>query len=89
LRLITSTKGKRRGSWSVGRKPWRQFISASASVDLARDWGREVRNIVMSEAYQSVFATRLQEDSKAAGKWNTQEGGCFYAVGVGGSLPIA
>jgi hypothetical protein len=36
-------------------------------------------------AYQSVFATRLQEDSKAAGKWNTQEGGCFYAVGVGGS----
>jgi hypothetical protein len=72
-------------AWSIGRKPWRQFISASASVDLARDWGREVRNIVMSEAYQSVFSTRLQEDSKAAGKWNTQEGGCFYAVGVGGS----
>jgi hypothetical protein len=23
--------------------------------------------------------------SKAAGKWNTQEGGCYYAVGVGGS----
>jgi hypothetical protein len=30
-------------AWSIGRKPWRQFISASASVDLAREWGREVR----------------------------------------------
>jgi hypothetical protein len=37
-------------AWSIGRKPWRQFISASASVELARDWGREVRNIVMSES---------------------------------------
>jgi predicted phage terminase large subunit-like protein len=72
-------------AWSIGRKPWRQFISASASVELARDWGREVRNIVMSDAYQAVYPTRLQEDSKAAGKWNTQEGGCYYAVGVGGS----
>jgi hypothetical protein len=27
-------------AWSIGRKPWRQFISASASVDLARDWGQ-------------------------------------------------
>jgi hypothetical protein len=72
-------------AWSIGRKPWRQFISASASVELARDWGREVRNIVMSDAYQAVYSTRLQEDSKAAGKWNTQEGGCYYAVGVGGS----
>jgi hypothetical protein len=72
-------------AWSMGRKPWQQFISASASVDLARGWGREVRNIVMSEAYQDVYDTRLQEDSKAAGKWNTSQGGCFYAVGVGGS----
>ena len=72
-------------AWSIGRQPWRQFISASASIDLARDWGREVRNIVDSDAYQSIYGTRLQEDSKAAGKWNTQQGGCYYAVGVGGS----
>jgi hypothetical protein len=72
-------------AWSIGRKPWRQFISASATVDLARDWGGKVRNIVMSDAYKSVYGTRLQQDSKAAGKWNTQEGGCYYAVGVGGS----
>ena len=30
-------------AWSIGRQPWRQFISASASIDLARDWGREIR----------------------------------------------
>ena len=33
-------------AWSIGRKPWKQFISGSASMPLAQDWGREVRNIV-------------------------------------------
>jgi hypothetical protein len=32
-----------------------------------------------------IFPTRLSEDSKAAGKWNTQQGGCYYAIGVGGN----
>jgi hypothetical protein len=40
---------------------------------------------VASEAYQVIFPTRLSEDSKAAGKWNTQQGGCYYAIGVGGN----
>jgi hypothetical protein len=63
------------------------FISASAGVELAREWGREVRNIVMSEEYQTVFPNvTLSEDSKAAGKWNTNQGGSYYAVGVGSSI---
>src|SRR5271165_3863159 len=61
-------------AWSIGRKPWKQFISGSASMPLAQDWGREVRNIVNSEAYQLVYETRLSPDSQAAGKWNTQQG---------------
>jgi hypothetical protein len=72
-------------SWTIGRSPWKQFISASATADVAHDWGREVRNIVASEQYQMIFPTRLSEDSKAAGKWNTQQGGCYYAIGVGGN----
>src|SRR5271166_1469063 len=73
-------------AWSIGRKPWKQFISGSASMPLAQDWGREVRNIVNSEAYQLVYETRLSPDSQAAGKWNTQQGGSYYSVGVEGGV---
>src|SRR5271167_1700005 len=73
-------------AWSIGRKPWKQFISGSASMPLAQDWGREVRNIVNSDAFQLVFETRLSPDSQAAGKWNTQQGGSYYSVGVEGGV---
>jgi hypothetical protein len=73
-------------AYCIGRKPWRQFIAGSASVDLARDFGREVRNIIASEAYRMVYPTWLAEDSKAANKWHTSDGGAWYSVGVGGDV---
>jgi hypothetical protein len=70
-------------AWCIGRAPWKQFISGSASMPLAQDWGREVRNIVNSDSYQLVYETRLSPDSQAAGKWNT---GSYYSVGVEGGV---
>ncbi len=50
----------------MGLDPTEMFISASATIELARDWGRDVRNIIMSEEYQTVFpGVTLAEDSKA------------------------
>lgn len=78
---------KRFPSWCLGRKPDRQFISVSATAELASDFGREVRNIIGSKEYRAVFdSTRLAEDSQSKGKWHTSDGGIYYAVGVGGSL---
>ena len=39
-----------------------------------------------SEEYKDVFPTRLQEDSKAAGRWQTAQGGEYFAVGVEGAV---
>ena len=50
-------------AWCIGRAPWKQFISGSASMPLALDWGREVRNIVNSHAYRMIYNTRLSADS--------------------------
>jgi hypothetical protein len=36
--------------------------------------------------YQEIFETSLQEDSKAAGRWETAQGGEYFAVGVGGAM---
>src|SRR5262245_13698516 len=33
-------------AWYLGRHPDKQFISASASVTLAEDFGRDVRNLI-------------------------------------------
>ena len=70
----------------LGKNPHWQFISVSATAEMADDFGREVRNIVKSEEYQAVFRTRLSQDSQAAGKWYTSEGGIYYAVGIGGAI---
>jgi len=82
----TELASKSYPAWSLGRSPWKQFLSASATYDLAGDWGKAVRNIIASEEYTTVFPTRLSEDSRAAGKWNTQQGGSYYALGVGGTV---
>jgi hypothetical protein len=39
-----------------------------------------------SEEYKQVFDTRLREDSQAAGKWETQQGGEYFAAGVGSAI---
>ena len=33
-----------------------------------------------------MFETRLREDSQAAGKWETEQGGEYYAAGVGSAI---
>jgi hypothetical protein len=73
-------------AWYLGRHPDQHFISASASFALAEDFGRDVRNLMKLEEYQQVFDTRLAEDSQARGRWSTNEGGSYFATGVGGAL---
>ena len=77
---------RRLPAYYLGRHPHRQFISASASASLAEDFGRDVRNIIASQEYAEVFDTRLAEDSQAKGRWSTQQGGSYYAVGVGSQV---
>lgn len=77
---------KRFPAFFLGRQPHRQFISVSATAELAADFGRDVRNIIGSREYQAIFKTELAEDSQAKGKWHTRDGGIYYAVGIGGSV---
>lgn len=78
---------RRYPAYLLGRNPQRDVISASATADLADGFGRDVRNCIASPEYQRVFpGTRLAEDSQAKGRWHTNHGGGYYAVGVGGQL---
>lgn len=71
-------------AWFLGRDPSRNIIAASYNSDLATDFGREVRNIVGSRRYRAVFSeVALSEDSTAANRWHTEQGGMYVAAGIG------
>jgi predicted phage terminase large subunit-like protein len=74
-------------AWFLGRFPNKKVIQTSHTAELAVGFGRKVRNLVDSESYKRLFpAIELQSDSKAAGRWNTNFGGDYFAIGVGGAV---
>jgi len=74
-------------AWYLGLHPDHKVIVASHTAELAVDMARKVRNIMQTGEYRKIFPdVSIAADAKAAGKWNTNKGGEYYAVGVGGAL---
>lgn len=74
-------------SWFLGRFPEKKVIQTSHTAELAVGFGRKVRNLVGADVYKEVFPNvGLQADSKAAGRWSTNHGGEYFAIGVGGAV---
>lgn len=73
-------------AWYLGRNPTKEVVVASYTAELAIEFGRKTRDLVDHEDYKNIFQTRLNDGSQSAQRWNTRNGGGYYAVGVGGSL---
>jgi predicted phage terminase large subunit-like protein len=74
-------------AWFMGRNPTKQIIQATHTTELAVGFGRKTKNLIESDVYATIFDNvRLASDSKASGRWNTNRGGSYYAVGVGSNL---
>ena len=74
-------------AWFVGRMPTKKIMQATHTADLSIRFGRKVRNLMDGEDYHKVFPdVKLRADSKAAYRWETDDGGEYYAAGVGGSI---
>ena len=74
-------------AWYLGKYPNKKIIQCSNTAELAVGFGRKVRNLVGSDVYSTVFPNvALQSDSKAAGRWATNHGGDYFAIGVGGTV---
>lgn len=71
----------------AGRNPQLSIIAASHTAELAERFGRKVRNGVDDVEFRALFPNvSLAADSTAAGRWATNHGGEYTAVGVGGSV---
>lgn len=74
-------------AWFLGKNPGKKVIQTSHTAELAVGFGRKVRNLVGSDQYQEIFPNvNLVADSKAAGRWSTNKGGEYFAIGVGGAV---
>ena len=74
-------------AWYLGKFPDRKVIQTAHTAELAVGFGRKVRNLVGSADYHSIFSdVSLSTDSKAAGRWNTNKNGDYFAIGVGGAV---
>jgi len=74
-------------AWFLGNYPDKKVIQTAHTAELAVGFGRKVRNLVGDKDYQNVFGeVKLQADSKAAGRWNTNHKGEYFAIGVGGAV---
>jgi predicted phage terminase large subunit-like protein len=83
----TELASRRYPGFNLGHFPHRHIIAASATSEFASTVGGEARNIIRSEEYAQAFPhMKLAEDSTAKGRWNTNAGGAFAAVGVGSQV---
>ncbi len=84
-------------AFSLGKMPNLRIIEVSYGADLAVGNSRAVRNMIISNQYQSVFGKfspseepiMLAGDSKAAAEWDLSAPyrGGMIATGVGGAVP--
>jgi len=74
-------------SWVMGLKPDMKIMQTTHTADLSVRFGRKVRNLMDSDEYASIFPkVSLSADSKSAGRWETSQGGEYFAAGVGGAI---
>jgi predicted phage terminase large subunit-like protein len=73
-------------AWMIGKNPKLKIIQTTHTAELAVRFGRKAKNLIDSEEYKRIFQTTLREDSQAAGRWETDQGGEYFAAGVGGAI---
>ena len=74
-------------AWMMGRDPRLKIIQTTHTAELSYRFGRKVRNLMEENTFQDVFDDiELSQDSKAAGRWETNKGGEYFAAGVGGAI---
>lgn len=73
-------------AWLSGRNPRRNMILGSYNQDFADEFGAEVRSILFSQAFRSVFPEHvIRKGGGKASLLRTTQDGKLSFVGVGGS----
>lgn len=77
--LVASVFGP---AWFLDLWPNKRVMVTTYAKELGLQFGRDVRNII--EEYPDELRVSLRQDSRAAGRWNTPQGGGLLATGIDG-----
>jgi predicted phage terminase large subunit-like protein len=72
--------------WFMGRHPKDPVLGVSNTTELAERFSRRARNITSGTLYRNVFGFGCAQDSQAAGSWENEQGGEFFAAGIGSAI---
>lgn len=74
-------------AWYLGHHADHHIIMVTHTATLSASFGRKIRNLIDTPAYQEIFPdTKVSKDKSAADDWTTSAGGKYLAVGVGGAV---
>lgn len=74
-------------AYYLGVKGKKGVICASYNDTLATQFGRKTRNLIKQEETQRLFGgLQLKSDSQSKGEWETEDGGFYFSVGIGGGV---
>lgn len=70
----------------MGRHPTTPILGVSNTTELAERFSRRARNLVSLPRYRNVFGFGCSQDTQAAGSWENERGGEFFAAGIGSAI---
>lgn len=70
----------------MGQHPNTPILGVSNTTELAERFSRRARNLVSTARYRNVFGFGCSQDTQAAGSWENEKGGEFFAAGIGSAI---
>lgn len=70
-------------TWRLSVDPTLRIAIISFEQEMATRWGRQIKRDIEDHPELGI---RLRADSTAAGRWETEQGGGVYCVGIKGAL---
>lgn len=74
---------RRTPAWLLAHDPTLRIAIVSYAANKAERWGRQIRRDVLAHPDMNIS---LRKDSRAAGRWETEQGGGLICVGIEGGI---
>jgi predicted phage terminase large subunit-like protein len=74
---------RRTPAWLLAHDPTLRIAIVSYAANKAERWGRQIRRDILTHHELKIT---LRQDSRAAGRWETVEGGQLVCVGIDGGI---
>ncbi len=74
---------RRTPAWLLSHDPTLRIAIVSYAANKAERWGRQIRRDILAHPELGIT---LRVDSRAAGRWETEQGGGLICVGIAGGI---